>query len=71
MSVGRRIANRLTFYATVIGLMWLLGELTPSETERLLARDRELGVPPAFIAVPVSATGEVAGVRPRLSRADR
>jgi len=71
MPLGRTIANRLAFYATVVGLMWLLGELTPSETDRLRAQDRELGVPPAFIAVPVQATGDVVGVRPRSPRSYR
>ena len=57
MSSSHRWVSRIAFYTGAIGLLWVLGEITPSESElRARALDR-LGVAQIYIAAPAPPEG--------------
>ena len=50
ISVRERVISRIIFYLSVLLVSWILGALTPSETDKSIALDAHLGVAEIIIA---------------------
>lgn len=50
LSVKKRVFSRVVFYQLVLVIFWVMGLLTPSETQRQAMIDERLGVPKPIIA---------------------